>query len=275
MHDFRQTVMGRLRFNRDALDPRLGFRPMSRLAIPYQVQGHFNWGPDLGEHEVYPAQQLIRGGSGCRQDPAQGRILLECEPSDFRSTAEDETSNYYSAYLWIIFVLQNESGDAFFSAPNDQWKNILCFFEHGNIADATTFQALKENLAIKACSSIADIFAREAAMQRKLKISYGCALDDSNCEHGTLLYPVEPIEFHASAAPPVRRRTARIVDIFRALAEEQSSRGGSLARFPAANQALAEKRLLLPPNQSPATGNAYSSCRLPELVDGFYRQLDS
>lgn len=111
-------------------------------------------------------------------------------------------------------------------------------------------------------------------MNRKMKIAYACALDDSNCEHGTLVYPVEPIEFHASAAPELRTKTARIVDIFRTLTEDRASDGGGKAKFPHANQALAEKRLVLPPDQSIGEKNEYSSCRLPELVDGFYRQLD-
>ena len=72
---------------------------------------------------------------------------------------ETKLSQYYSAYLWIMFVIvDRESGKLFHEEK--PWKNLLAYFEYGNIADASTYQTLKENLVAKLCSSLSEILER-------------------------------------------------------------------------------------------------------------------
>ena len=82
--------------------------------------------------------------------------MLRCAERDVTSNTE-KSSKYYSAYIWIMFSIETMDGKPFFP---QQWKNLLVYFEHGNIAEATTFQTLKESLATKACSSIAEILSK-------------------------------------------------------------------------------------------------------------------
>ena len=262
---------GRLRFNADRLNPRIGFRSMARLAVPYRVQGRFRLGSDLKEHEVCDAQRrIIRGRSGDTVESSEGRIVLECLPSDVNYNEDEKSSNYYSAYLWIIFVIKDQQGRPFFNDAEDNWKNIVCYFEHGNVADATTFQSLKENLAVKAANSIADILLREDALGKPIKVEYACALDDANCKHGRTKYEPEPLHIDPNAASDVRDRISqkkvRIVDMVKA--EVLSG------RFPYAAKALSQGALLLPDKSSDGGGSEFASCTLPELVAGFYRQLN-
>ena len=110
-------------------------------------------------------------------------------------------------------------GTPFF--PDARWKNLLVYFEHGNIAEPTTFQTLKESLVTKACSSIAEILKRTAD-QNRLRIRYVCALDDSFCcpdsgivfppEKGILEGPYEPDQLPAQLVNPTNGQLVWLLD---------------------------------------------------------------
>ena len=51
--------------------------------------------------------------------------------------------------------------------------------------------------------------------------------------------------------------------------------GREQARFPDAQRALAENLLVLPGGQFSDIDYEYSSCRLPALVEDFYRELNN
>jgi len=238
---------------RGKLDVQVGTRRLARLAAPYGVRGRFRLGADLAKEEVCGVQErIIKGG----EDASEGRIVLEA--NRFDEIGDDDSSNYYSAYLWIIFVLQDGSGNPYFGGE-ERWKNLLCFFEHGNIADATTYQTLKKSLAIKAVNAISEILERE----KSIGIEYACALDDSNCS--------AELKYRPDSTVP------RIVDIV----ISQVQKGD----FAIARDALSKRTLKLPTgdeaskgNEAPkgneaSKGNDYSSCALPDLVAAFYRQL--
>jgi hypothetical protein len=231
-----------------------GFNPIAIMAAPFVIKGTFTWGPVLEDGEVPPAQELIRGGT-IRPSPRNGRIVLRCAERDVTSNTE-KSSKYYSAYLWIMFSIETMDGKPFF--PFARWKNLLVYFEHGNIADPTTFQTLKESLVTKACSSIAEILNRKED-QGRLRIRYACSLDDSYCcpQTGILFPPEQGI----LEGPDARKKETRLVDIM----------ADMIRRHPEA--VLRSDRLLMPNAARPHRDNPYSSCSLPEIVEEFYRDL--
>jgi len=231
------------------------FNPIAIMAAPFKIKGTFTWGPVLDDDEVPQAQKLIQGGT-ILPNPNNGRIVLRCAEGDVTSNTE-KSSKYYSAYIWIMFSIETMDGKPFFP---ERWKNLLVYFEHGNIAEATTFQTLKESLVTKACSSIAEILNRSSDRDR-VRIRYACSLDDPFCcpESGMVFPPEKGILEGAGA----RRKETRLVEIMADL----------ISRHPEA--VLRSERLLLPTSARPANHNEYSSCGLPEIVEEFYRDLRS
>jgi hypothetical protein len=230
------------------LNIQAGPKYLARLAAPYKVRGRFRLGADLKDDEVCQIQRRIIAGGGDALDTSEGRIILECSPESFEAIEDGVSSNYYSAYLWIIFVLLDKDGRPYFGGE-ERWKNVLCFFEHGNIADASTYQTSKQSLAIKAVSAISEILERD----KYIRIKYACALDDSNCSSGLRYRPDSNV--------------LRIVDVARSHID-----GGN---FPAAKDALASGILLIPAREEACERDStYSSCALPDLVADFYRQLN-
>jgi hypothetical protein len=245
--------------------------PVALCAVPYTATGRFGWGPHLADDDLPPAQRMIQGGSGelGLRDPNRGRVFLQCDRRDCEIREISTSARYYSSYLWIIFVLLDGNGQPFYSAdPHsniESWKNLLCYFEHGNIADATTYQTLKENLIAKCCSSLQEILQRNDDTRLRpdgngsLKIAYACAFDDSNCgpNHGVLCPPAEIFSQTGVG------RQARLIDIF----------GARVGLDGVLGAARGSGRLLLPEGPRPRAENPFSSCHLPEMIELFYREL--
>ena len=94
---------------------------------------------------------------------------------------------YFSAYLWVMFVLCR--GDDTDKKPhsdewtllfdgNAKWRNLLPFFEHGNIADKSTLIFHRAILVAKVVSGITKLLEENPRM----RLRYVCASDDSLCE---------------------------------------------------------------------------------------------
>jgi GNAT superfamily N-acetyltransferase len=138
------------------------------LAVQASVTGRITWAPDVGVRGFTPAQQP----SGGHEDM---RLLLVADGIDRPGgTPAMVAQRYYSAYLWVIFLICDEHGQPL---EPDRWRNMLTFFEHGNIAEEYTYDALKRQLAHKARYSIERILRDEPT----LTVRYACAIDDSGC----------------------------------------------------------------------------------------------
>ena len=273
--EFKDKLQGTLREGEGTLPTGKegrGAAPTAVLAARYRVKGRFRWAPTL-EDEIASAQLLICGGSipELRQ-PGDARVVLECQHYDVVKELEKngagaslQPSRYYSAYLWIMFNIHDQHGRPFFDR---KWKNLLVFFEHANIADATTYRSLKEQLVTKALDTLAkvltetEVFASGSSLRsRELRISYACALDDSYCgpDHGILFPPSRENSKQDENEP--------IVGILRRRIDE-------LPDGPK-RKVLLSSRFSIPDaaNPRPVEENPYSSCHLPEIVEQFYADL--
>src|SRR5262245_65679245 len=101
--DFRAKLTAIL--NRHAADQ--VNKPFNVHAAPFVATGRFRWGPSLSDAEISAAQALVRGGSDAsRRQPMNGRLVLECHHNDVTVASDGaQSSAYYSAYLWLIFIL--------------------------------------------------------------------------------------------------------------------------------------------------------------------------
>ena len=111
-----------------------------------------------------------------------------------------KSGQYYSAYLWVLFVtLHDENGGLLVDLSNmdprmvmkvdeadrraiGRWRNLLTFFEHGNIADTEAYAFLEHHLAVKTAESLWRL-ASNASHSPAPAFVYGGALDDLNCSH--------------------------------------------------------------------------------------------
>ena len=143
----------------------------------------------VGNHPKFGLATAAAGHPGWdRSFSLKGRVGIDSTRS----------GHYYSAYLWALFVTLNADSGALLIDlegmspatfhkldPGEKqsigrWRNLLTFFEHGNIADADAYTFLEKHLAVKTAQSLWTL-----ASNTKIKPSpvfvYGGALDDLNC----------------------------------------------------------------------------------------------
>ena len=261
--DFRAKLSAIL--NRHAADQ--VDKPFNIHAAPFVATGRFRWGPSLSDAEISAAQVLVRGGSDAsRRQPMNGRLVLECRHNDVTVAGSvSPSSGYYSAYLWLMFLIQDAQGRSFHA---ETWKNLFVIFEHGNIADATTYHTLKEQLVAKACATLAKVLAegdRSAEVggsKSPLRLAYACAFDDSNCGEGDdALFRPDRLGRRTPQGGVTFEETTILAMLRR-----------SLQNLPD-DHVLRSGRLVLPTEGSSGPANPYSSCHLPEIIEQFYADL--
>jgi GNAT superfamily N-acetyltransferase len=207
-----------------------------RLAVQVSIVGVPRWGPGLKREDLCSAQQ------GVRDRDTYGLVLEYERHTEAGGLAVDREARYYSAYIWVMFVIEDESGQPL--SPAERWRNLLPFFEHANVGEDATYTFLKETLVRKALGSVARLIqATERRGGRQVKFRYACAVDDSGCGQ----------ELYAPAVVKIREEMGRL------LATEEFSGLKASGRF-----------LLDPP-----FGGRYAACQFPEILSEFYDSLGS
>jgi hypothetical protein len=179
-------------------------------------------------------------------DVESERVILQYRRLDATGRAG---RRYYSAYLWVMFVLESGPGRPLMR-PGEPWRALLPFFVHGNIADASTYAFLKDRLALEALDSIAAVLG-QPDIPPDVRFVYMSAIDDSGC--GSRLLASDP-------GTPIKRtmqqllagRFASIADRVRILddsSEIKAADGSYYAEF-------------------------FSSCHLPETIGTYFECLE-
>lgn len=197
------------------------------LALPAVVESVLRAGRDLRKDGRFGAAQ-----SSVYED----NLVLEC-----KKIIEPGSRKLYQAYLWVMFVLCDETGEPLFR-ESKRWHGLLPFFSHGNIADGSTQVFLKLDLAMRALTLI-EQFAGRAG---KLKFQFTCAVDESACG--------ESLRFADN--PTIR-------DIMLLLLQS--------GKFPNLD---ASERLLLDPRSDDPFLELYSACHLPERIEEFFQHAE-
>lgn len=206
-----------------ALQPASQPRP---LAVPVVVHARIRYGRGIPEERLSPVQQNIRNG-----------LALVAKDLTIRGSVSDRPSTYYSAYVWVMFVILRENGRPLFQ--KEVWRGLLPFFEHVNIADGRTLQVFKQQLAHKALS------AMQALVQPgdRVRFGFAAATDESGCGHKLRFEPAQPTvrDIMAELLKTDYRylRDSGIVDL------------------------------------SASLGAPYSACHLPDVLEDYFTRLDA
>lgn len=138
------------------------------------------WGPFMQESNFCVAQQGL-----CHLDA--GLVLEFVRLDEIGSREEEVRRRYYSAYIWVMFVICDRLGEPLFQER--PWRGLLPFYEHGNIADGKTYETLKQQLAHKVLSTLVSLSVAHA----ELRFRYVCAFDESLCGSGLTYTPPAPL----------------------------------------------------------------------------------
>jgi hypothetical protein len=163
-------------------------------------------------------------------------LLLEFVRLEEIGTREEEVKRrYYSAYLWVMFVICSADGEPIY--PQQTWRALVPIYEHGNIADGKTYATLKRQLARKALCLLREIVVAQPA----LRFRCVCAFDETLCDRATPFTPPAPL--------------------LRSLLIERA------AEYPE----LAANVWLDTPNDW--KHSTYSACHLPKLIADYYEHI--
>jgi hypothetical protein len=125
-------------------------------------------------------------------------IVLDYIKHNAIEEKKDQLPAYYSAYLWIMFVVCDDQGKPLRSMNGGTPQlGLIPFFEHANIADIGSCQLSKQQLAAKVVVALGEILDRgETSVGaggclgtcvpfKGGYIIYTCAFDDTGCEFDT------------------------------------------------------------------------------------------
>ncbi|MCP2268831.1 hypothetical protein [Actinokineospora diospyrosa] len=162
--------------------PQGGF---TTLAVRSVVVGVLKNATTIDPEDLCAAQQP-------ETSPGQGNLVLQVTKPILRAggRAGNAPRRYYSAYIWAILVICGPDGKP--ESQLEPWRNMLTFFEHGNVADELTYRMLKEQLATKIRTSVETILAARP----DVVLSFACAIDECGCG--------KPIEFPAPLGQSVK-----------------------------------------------------------------------
>lgn len=211
-----------------AIDP----RPLAHQA---HVTGNIELTTAFGNGDLCAAQHSAI-------DTEKGRIVIATtDVGPVGDRKSNVSGYYYSAYLWVIFVICDSKGKPL-HAGRDRWRDLLTFFEHGNIAESSTCLALKHQLATKVMPTLELILGREP----DITLHYACAIDDSGCGVPIVEQPqsgesIKEILFDHGRRLPLTRR-----------------------------ERMMRRICATPPD---GEGDTYAACRLSEIVDDYLRTL--
>jgi hypothetical protein len=160
------------------------------MAMPARVQGRLAHCQISADLRPNVSEALKTSWHFDSADLSQGRIILFADEQHGIETRDP--AYYYSAYLWIQFVVMTRAPDGskgkFLPLHSDPlepdasakpWFDFLPFFEHGNIASPPATELSKNLLALKALDGIRQLVELSGGPTKTpLRFGYSCAIDD-------------------------------------------------------------------------------------------------
>jgi len=220
-----------------------------------------------GSQDARPVLFFSEGvaGDALTGERAAGEKITGSIEFDNRNTQPGTPrSHYYSAYLWIMFVVlrRDEAGEWVPLTPDEDngqprrtrepWNGTIPYFEHGNIADEESCAYAKQVLADKVIGAMIQFVQPWPKGEFPLRFAYSAAIDDSHCGQKLL--------FRSLAGGKTIR--ARIEERLKHLPE-----GSLLQRL------LDEKIMMFEHYKKDAYHHPHSACSLPIDVAQYYEAM--
>ena len=174
--------------------------------------------------------------------------------SSLKNSLLPTQKNYYSAYIWIMFSIPQTPllpGARIENANREaigDWRDLLPFFIHGNVAENCTLKMYKEMLVDQVVGNAKRILSEYP----DINLRYECAFDDSS-EGNQLL--------HIAIAPE---------STLREILKRVISKDPDMLEF------VNSGRFIIPPLSQRYLDNhhdsPYSSCKLPAIIKQYYRE---
>jgi GNAT superfamily N-acetyltransferase len=223
---------------------------VSGFAVQTRVCGTLKWGPVLEDMGMSPAQVAIWKDK---------RLVLDIsgEPEGIRvsgGTEEQVFAQYYSAYLWIAFVMCDNTGEPLNpndpddpDKPDQRWRDIIPFFMHGNIADDATYEFHTSQLARAVLEGALQLL--QAEKENGLILRFVCAIDESGCGFD--------IQYPMPAKSTIRQKIKEFADAAKGTEAETALQRLDLRYH----------------KDAPFKDGDYSACGLPDIVEGYYDEV--
>lgn len=230
-----------------------GRKDRSVAATSARVEGQLML-PDLIRDRLGKAQRALLCDIINDEEPKRIALVVDNPQEDLKGSASEDIENfYYSAYIWVMFVICKSDGTPLHAGdtdrngrPESRWRNLIPFFVHGNIADESTFIHHKKMLARQVCETIKDVLTTNPTVS----LAFACAFDEPGCD-GEVLWRSDG-----------RSKSLRNL-ILGAIAEDQG-----LQAF------VTDARLKMDPLSGYMPhDHAYASCLLPGVVLKYYQEL--
>lgn len=225
----------------------------SPVARRVRVSGILKWGPALHNDAFCSAQQAIWNDERLVLDITEASAADSIRIAG--GTDEQAYARYYSAYLWVAFVIckSDNSGSDGYKPYNEKhrWRDLIPFFSHANIASADTYSFYRDQLAHSALEGVLEILRDE----RKPVLRFACAVDESGCGYDLLYSP--PTD------TTIRQTMIDLVDKLKARGDRDTREALSRLRIGGGKEPL------------PAFMEGdYSACALPGIVDDYFEEMD-
>jgi GNAT superfamily N-acetyltransferase len=220
--------------------------PVARRA---RVSGTLKWGPALSAAGICPAQRAIWNDKRLVLDITGGGRADSIRVAG--GTEEQVFTRYYSAYLWIAFVMcksdNNEPDKDEPDNPHHKWRDLIPFFTHANIAAGETYEFYVDQLARSALEGVLSMLRAES----ELVLRFACAVDETGCGYELL---------NAQPTKTIRKKMTE----FALKAEADSDNASALCRL-----RLGETDQPAPPFMD----GDYSACALPGIVNDYRDEI--
>ncbi len=254
------------------------FKP---LAYPVSINGKLQWGPGAfttnpqdKNDEVNKFVELCENQASIKSKNTGVLLLREAEIiGEIPEVKTKIEKGYYSAYLWVIFVImtkkENKWEPLYPSQKEDTWRGVITFFEHSSIADEDTYDFLSQQLASKALSSVTRILREN----KNIGLYYACAVDDSHCYHTD---PDKPHMYEVTQKG-ILRYLNKLVDNLTNFTPDDPAQHGTNLLF--LKEQLNDGRFYIPShehkNAAESNKAGLSSCDLPGIIKNFYPEKKS
>ncbi len=135
--------------------------------------------------KLWPPSSFLYGEFCAAQkhlvNPNREAFILEYDSHTVLGNASG-SHQFYSAYVWAMFVVGRANKPTLDEVRNHQWLQVVPFFEHANIVDEMSYGLAKQQLARKVLTYVETSAQFEPDPARgPLRLWYVCAIDDSAC----------------------------------------------------------------------------------------------